>query len=153
MNIVKMISYKTAVLVGASLKMGAIIGKASLEDQNRIYDFGLNLGIAFQLQDDYLDTFGTQDFGKKIGGDIIEGKKTFLYIKAMELADSMMIKSNYWYFMENCRSEDKKISEVKSIFTKYSVAEMLAHWKLKNYHQGSSMILMHSLLMFQNSSY
>ena len=84
----KMISYKTAVLVGASLKMGAIICGASLEDQNRIYNFGLNLGIAFQLQDDYLDTFGAQDFGKKIGGDIVESKKTFLYIKVLELADS-----------------------------------------------------------------
>ncbi len=83
----KMISYKTAVLVGASLKMGAIICEASPEDQTRIYNFGLNLGIAFQLQDDYLDTFGEEDFGKKIGGDIIEGKKTFLYIKALELAD------------------------------------------------------------------
>ena len=84
---IKMISYKTAVLVGASLKMGAIIAEASFEDQKKLYDFGLNLGIAFQLQDDYLDTFGNDDFGKKIGGDILEGKKTFLYIKALELSN------------------------------------------------------------------
>lgn len=120
----KMISYKTAVLVGASLKMGAIIGKASLEDQKRIYNFGLNLGIAFQLQDDYLDTFGAQDFGKKIGGDIIEGKKTFLYIKAMELAD-YDDKEQLLKLYGHTDDEDKKISEVKSIFTKYSVAEIL----------------------------
>lgn len=120
----KMISFKTAVLVGASLKMGAIICKASLEDQKRIYDFGLNLGIAFQLQDDYLDTFGAQDFGKKIGGDIIEGKKTFLYIKAMELAEP----NDKEYLLKlygNGGNEDKKISEVKSIFAKYGVADML----------------------------
>ena len=120
----KMISYKTAVLVGASLKMGAIIGGASLEDQNRIYNFGLNLGIAFQLQDDYLDTFGAQDFGKKIGGDIVESKKTFLYIKVLELADS----KDQEYVLNlygNAYDEDKKISEVKSIFLKYGVAELL----------------------------
>lgn len=120
----KMISYKTAVLVGASLKMGAIICGASLEDQNRIYNFGLNLGIAFQLQDDYLDTFGAQDFGKKIGGDIVESKKTFLYIKVLELADS----KDQEYVLNlygNAYEEDKKISEVKSIFLKYGVAELL----------------------------
>ena len=120
----KMISYKTAVLVGASLKMGAIICGASLEDQNRIYNFGLNLGIAFQLQDDYLDTFGAQDFGKKIGGDIVESKKTFLYIKVLELADSKD-QEHVLNLYGNAYDEDKKISEVKSIFLKYGVAELL----------------------------
>ena len=67
-----MITYKTAVLLGASMKMGAIIAQASKEDQNKIYDFGKYLGIAFQLQDDYLDAFGDESkFGKKIGGDIL----------------------------------------------------------------------------------
>lgn len=121
---VKMISYKTAVLVGASLKMGAIICEASPEDQTRIYNFGLNLGIAFQLQDDYLDTFGEEDFGKKIGGDIIEGKKTFLYIKALELADPND-KEQLLKLYGNAEDLDKRISDVKSIFRKYGVAEML----------------------------
>jgi len=120
----KMISYKTAVLVGASLQMGAIICKASLEDQKGIYNFGLNLGLAFQLQDDYLDTFGAQDFGKKIGGDIIESKKTFLYIKALELADSKD-KEHLLNLYGNTYDEDKKISEVKSLFIKYGVEELL----------------------------
>ncbi len=120
----KMISYKTAVLVGASLKMGAIICAASPEDQTRIYNFGLNLGIAFQLQDDYLDTFGEEDFGKKIGGDIIEGKKTFLYIKALELADPND-KEQLLKLYGNAEDRDKRISDVKSIFGKYGVAEML----------------------------
>lgn len=81
----KMIEYKTAVLVGAALQMGAIIARAPQSQTDAIYDFGRNLGIAFQLQDDYLDAFGDQaTFGKRIGGDIIEGKKTFLYLKALK---------------------------------------------------------------------
>ena len=120
----KMISYKTAVLVGASLKMGAIIAGASLDDQQKIYDFGLNLGIAFQLQDDYLDSFGSEDFGKKIGGDIIEGKKTFLYIKALELSnDKDRVK--LLELFSSGRDENYKISEVKKIFLKYGLDELL----------------------------
>src|SRR5690606_730009 len=74
----KMIEYKTAVLVGAALQMGAIVAKTSEVNKKAIYDFGLNLGIAFQLQDDYLDAFGDPEtFGKQVGGDIIENKKTY----------------------------------------------------------------------------
>ena len=81
----KMIEYKTAVLVGAAMKMGAIVAGASVKDQNDIYEFGKNLGMAFQLQDDYLDAFGDpKTFGKQVGGDIIENKKTYLYLKALE---------------------------------------------------------------------
>ena len=121
---IRMISYKTAVLVGASLKMGAIIAEAPLNDQQKIYDFGLNLGIAFQLQDDYLDSFGSQDFGKKIGGDILEGKKTFLYIKALELAnDEDRAKLLELYSTD--LDEDYKISEVKNLFVKYGINVLL----------------------------
>ena len=81
-----MIEYKTAVLLGASMKMGAIVSQASLQEQNSIYEFGRNLGMAFQIQDDFLDTFGDEEkFGKMIGGDIIENKKTLLFIKAKQL--------------------------------------------------------------------
>ena len=84
----KMIEFKTAVLVGAAMKMGAIVAEASQECQNAIYDFGRNLGIAFQLQDDYLDAFGDpKTFGKQVGGDIIENKKTYLYLKALEFSN------------------------------------------------------------------
>lgn len=73
----KMIEYKTVVLVAAAMKMGAIVARSSKENRSLIYDFGLNLGLAFQLQDDYLDAFGDpKTFGKQIGGDIIENKKT-----------------------------------------------------------------------------
>ncbi len=133
----KMISYKTAVLVGASLKMGAIISEASIEDQSRIYNFGLNLGIAFQLQDDYLDTYGSEDFGKKIGGDIIEGKKTFLYIMALELADSNDQEHLKALFVE-VYEDEKKISEVKSIFSKYDIDKLLLKEIEKYTHKALS---------------
>ena len=83
----KMIEFKTAVLVAAAMKMGAIIAQTSKENSKLIYDFGLNLGLAFQLQDDYLDAFGDpKTFGKQVGGDIIENKKTYLYLKALEFS-------------------------------------------------------------------
>jgi geranylgeranyl diphosphate synthase type II len=85
----KMIEYKTAVLVASAMKMGAIVAETTEENKNLIYDFGLNLGLAFQLQDDYLDAFGNPEtFGKQVGGDIIENKKTYLYLKAMEFASA-----------------------------------------------------------------
>ncbi len=82
----KMIEYKTAVLVAAAMAMGAIVAETSEENKKDIYAFGRSLGIAFQLQDDYLDTFGNPEtFGKQVGGDIIENKKTVLYLKTLEL--------------------------------------------------------------------
>jgi len=86
---IRMIGLKTSVLLGASLQMGAILGGASKGNQHHIYAFGQNLGIAFQVQDDYLDAFGDPEkFGKQPGGDIIANKKTFLLIKAREMANS-----------------------------------------------------------------
>ncbi len=86
---IKMIELKTAVLLAASLKLGAIIGNASNDDAEKLYAFGLNMGIAFQLQDDWLDAFGNEnEFGKQKGGDIIANKKTYLLLKAQELASS-----------------------------------------------------------------
>ena len=113
----KMIEYKTAVLVGAAMKMGAIVAKASSQDQDNMYDFGRYLGIAFQLQDDYLDAFGDpKNFGKQVGGDIIENKKTFLYLKALELAskeDKELLES---LFNQNFDDNTNKISTVKRLF-------------------------------------
>lgn len=82
-----MIQLKTSVLLAASLQMGAIMGGASESNQLKLYEFGRNLGIAFQVQDDYLDAFGDPEkFGKQVGGDILANKKTFLLIKALEVA-------------------------------------------------------------------
>lgn len=84
-----MITLKTSVLLAASLQMGAVLGGASEGNQQHIYAFGKNLGIAFQVQDDYLDAFGDpQKFGKQVGGDILANKKTFLLIKALETASA-----------------------------------------------------------------
>jgi len=83
----KMIELKTSVLLAASLKMGAILGGAGERNQKLIYEFGRKLGLAFQVQDDYLDAFGDPDkFGKQVGGDILSNKKTFLLIHALETA-------------------------------------------------------------------
>ena len=113
----KMIEYKTSVLIGAALKMGAIIAGTSEENQSLIYEFGRNLGIAFQLQDDYLDAFGNPDtFGKQVGGDIIENKKTFLYLKALELgsqADQMRLLD---LFGNQPADSSQKVEEVKTLF-------------------------------------
>jgi len=113
----KMIEYKTAVLVGAAMKMGAIIAKASLDDQNNIYEFGKNLGIAFQLQDDYLDAFGDPEtFGKQVGGDIIENKKTYLYLKALEYSESPAKEQLGYLFSSQSNNSNEKIETVKDIF-------------------------------------
>jgi geranylgeranyl diphosphate synthase type II len=85
---IKMIELKTSVLLGASLKMGAILGGAGERNQNLLYEFGKKLGIAFQIQDDYLDAFGDpKKFGKQVGGDILANKKTFLLIHALEVTN------------------------------------------------------------------
>jgi geranylgeranyl diphosphate synthase type II len=115
----KMIEYKTAVLVAAAMKMGAIVAETSKENADLIYEFGLNLGLAFQLQDDFLDAFGDpKTFGKQVGGDIIENKKTYLYLKAIEFAsDEEKSKLLHWFSIQ---PEDniEKIASVKAIFDK-----------------------------------
>ena len=114
----KMIDYKTAVLVGGAMKMGAIIAEASERDQAAIYDFGRYLVIAFQLQDDYLDAFGNPEtFGKQVGGDIIENKKTYLYLKAVEKASSRDKENLENWFASQPENSDQKVVEVKQIFT------------------------------------
>jgi geranylgeranyl diphosphate synthase type II len=114
---ITMIRLKTSVLVAAALKMGAIVAEVDDANANLIYDFGLNLGIAFQLQDDYLDTFGDPEkFGKQIGGDIIENKKTFLYLKALESAKKKHKKKLEFYYNQNLEENSLKIAEVKRIF-------------------------------------
>ncbi len=112
----EMIRCKTAVLLGAALKMGAIVAGTSRQNCDAIYDFGVNLGMAFQIQDDLLDAFGDPEtFGKQVGGDILENKKTFLYIKAMELAsaDQRSALENHFSTLEGGRD---KINSVTSLF-------------------------------------
>ncbi|MFY8065956.1 MAG: polyprenyl synthetase family protein [Flavobacterium sp.] len=113
----KMIEYKTAVLVASAMKMGAIVAETTEENKNLIYDFGLNLGLAFQLQDDYLDAFGNPEtFGKQVGGDIIENKKTYLYLKAMEFASANEKEQLLHLFSFQSSDNTDKINSVKGIF-------------------------------------
>lgn len=123
-----MIKLKTAVLLAASLKIGAIIADASPTDQKYIYEFGENLGMAFQLQDDILDTFGNPEvFGKNIGGDIVANKKTYLLIKAIEKANKSQKKElTYWLSLTNFNAEEK-IQSIKNIYQKLEIKEQSEH--------------------------
>ncbi|NHN26972.1 polyprenyl synthetase family protein [Flavobacterium jejuense] len=129
----KMIEYKTAVLVGAAMKMGAIVSETSNENANLIYDFGLNLGIAFQLQDDYLDAFGDPEtFGKQVGGDIIENKKTYLYLKALEFSEEEDKEQLLHLFSIQPNDNINKIDSVKDIFMSSGAANATQE-AIKNY--------------------
>jgi geranylgeranyl diphosphate synthase type II len=114
---INMIRLKTSVLVAAALKMGAIVAETTEENANLIYDFGLNLGLAFQLQDDYLDTFGDpKTFGKQVGGDIIENKKTYLYLKSIEVANESDRGKLQFFYNQKLKDNSIKITEVTRIF-------------------------------------
>jgi len=119
----KMITYKTAVLVAASMKMGAIIAEVAEKTQEDLYAFGLNLGIAFQLQDDYLDVYGDPEtFGKQVGGDIIENKKTYLFIKAMESGTPDNRKQLQDLYSIQPKDTTSKIEAVKTIISESGAA-------------------------------
>ncbi len=122
---INMITLKTSVLLASSLKIGAIIGGASADDSEYLYQYGKNIGIAFQLQDDLLDVFADiEKFGKKIGNDIVTNKKTFLLIKAFELAkedDYERLK----LLIENEKLDNQvKIEEVKAIYKKLGIQDI-----------------------------
>ncbi|PWH85697.1 polyprenyl synthetase family protein [Brumimicrobium oceani] len=120
---IEMIRLKTSVLLGAALEMGAIIGGAeNKEDIKHIYDFGVNVGLAFQMHDDLLDLYADPDkFGKQVGGDILSNKKTFLLLKAYEMADNTT-KSKLDTFLNN-QSGQEKIDNVKDIFEQLGVRQ------------------------------
>ena len=118
-----MIQYKTAVLVAAAMKMGAIIAGTTEENANLVYDFGLNLGLAFQLQDDFLDAFGDPEtFGKQVGGDIIENKKTYLYLKAVAFSKEEEAKELRYLFSVQPENSTDKIETVKALFNSSGAA-------------------------------
>lgn len=137
----KMIECKTAVLVGAAMKMGAIVANASDSDQEKIYDFGKNLGIAFQLQDDYLDAFGNPNtFGKQVGGDIIENKKTILYLKAMQFSSVEDRLQLQHLFDINPSDSTEKIETTKQLFMSSGAAEA-TQTEIKNFTNQAFSIL------------
>lgn len=110
----KMIEYKTSVLLACSLQIGAILGNADQQNQKDIYNFGLNLGLSFQIKDDLLDAFGEGDkVGKRIGGDILMNKKTYLFISTQSMANAEQKKE--LAVLMNEASEEKKIEGVKRL--------------------------------------
>ncbi|MCZ2443096.1 MAG: polyprenyl synthetase family protein [Flavobacteriales bacterium] len=121
---IQMISYKTSVLLATALQMGAIIGQASEADQQTIYEFGLKLGLAFQIKDDYLDAYGDARTGKRKGGDIIQNKKTFLVVSALQGANEEEITRYQTMLLE--KDTDKKIENVLEFFKNRQVPEKVA---------------------------
>ena len=127
----KMIELKTAALIAASVKIGAIIGGATAKDSNLLYEFGRNLGLAFQIQDDLLDTYGDINvFGKTLGGDIVSNKKTFLLVKALELASGKQLSQLQELVTKKDIEPATKVSMVVSIYDQLnikSITENLAN--------------------------
>jgi geranylgeranyl diphosphate synthase type II len=132
---IEMIRLKTAVLIAGALKLGAIIGNAPKEQANLLYDFGINIGLAFQLQDDWLDVYGDPNvFGKKIGGDILSNKKTFLLLKAQEkLQSEKKEQLKNWITKETFLPEEK-IEAVTQLYNEASVSEE-AQRLMRHYHE------------------
>ncbi len=113
----EMIELKTAVLLGLCLRLGAKYGGASDFDQERLHGFGKSAGVGFQIQDDYLDVYGDPNkFGKKIGGDILQGKKTYLYLRAMELLEGDAKADFNTTYMSTELEEGEKIKRVRAVF-------------------------------------
>ena len=132
---IKMITYKTAVLVGATMQIGAVIAGASEKDAKHIYQFGENLGIAFQVQDDILDTFGeTAKVGKVIGGDILQSKKTYLYLKSLELIEDRRKADFIKLYSSDIQQEFDKVKKVKKVFDEMYVLHYAQQLK-ENYEQ------------------
>ncbi len=121
----EMIRLKTAVLFGASLKVGGLIAGATKKNIDLLYDFGLNMGMGFQLQDDLLDLYGNQDvFGKRTGQDILDNKKTFLFTKAMTMADPDTRDLLLDYFHEKQLPEEEKIQSLRRIFDRLNIEKL-----------------------------
>ncbi|WP_300724439.1 polyprenyl synthetase family protein [uncultured Bacteroides sp.] len=122
---IEMIRLKTSVLLAGALKIGAILAGASKEDAQHLYDFGIKSGLAFQLQDDYLDVYGDPAvFGKKIGGDILCNKKTFMLLTALKEADSTTrAELERWIIAENY-DPSEKIASVTAIYNKVGVGDI-----------------------------
>ncbi len=128
---IEMIRLKTATLIGLSLQFGGLLANMNNNNLNTLYKIGELFGIGFQLRDDLLDVYGSKSFGKKIGGDILENKKTFLSVKAYELS-SKKERKNLDYWKKNKKSSKEKIKKVTEIFDKLNLKE-LTEKKIKSF--------------------
>ena len=134
----EMIRLKTAVLLACALKTGSLLGGADEAGANQMYDAGINLGFAFQLQDDYLDTYGDESaFGKKIGGDIISGKKTFLLTAALRRAGEEDRQELLRWLEDKNAPADEKVNAVKSVFNRLKIGELAQH-QINTYHMKAT---------------
>ena len=122
---IRMIELKTAVLISSCFKLGAVIAKTSTENKDLIEKFGHNLGISFQLEDDILDAFGDYSkFGKSIGGDILANKKTFLLLKAFDLAEGKDLEDLENWFSHKNHNPEQKVQAVLDIYRKLNIREL-----------------------------
>ncbi|WP_425637730.1 polyprenyl synthetase family protein [Algoriphagus yeomjeoni] len=146
-----MIRLKTAVLVGFALQLGALLAGAEKEDTQKLYDFGVNIGIGFQLKDDLLDVYADQaKFGKQVGGDIISNKKTFLLIKALELAEGKDAEAlNYWLFQPEFDKEEK-VQAVRMIYEKLGI-KAITEAKMNSYFEAG--FAQYDSIHFKNEDY
>ena len=136
-----MIRLKTAVLLACSLKIGAMAANAPERIADLLYVFGLDLGIAFQLQDDLLDVFADQEkFGKKIGGDIVSNKKTFLLLKALELSDYDTKKDLLELIEKKEFDPDEKIKAFRTIYNKLNIKDITIN-KIEDFYQSALDVL------------
>ncbi len=122
---IRMIELKTSVLIAAAFQMGALAGGATEEVAQHLYEFGRNVGIAFQIQDDILDTFGDPEkFGKKVGGDIVQNKKTYLVLKSYELGNPEQTDALHQLMNTPTTDEALKITDVKNIYNQLKIREL-----------------------------
>ena len=139
----EMIRLKTAVLLAAALKIGALIGGATPQEADLLYAFGENLGIGFQIQDDILDTYGNEAVGKQIGGDIVQNKKTLLLIKALQEANQQQDTTLQQILANETLAPNVKVEQVKDIYQQYKVLEYAE--TLKHQHVQKAMQALKSI--------
>lgn len=138
---IEMIRLKTSVLLAGALKIGAILGGASEADTQLLYDFGIKMGLAFQLQDDYLDVYGDPAvFGKKIGGDILCNKKTYMLITALNRAEGEMRDELYRWIERTDFNPEEKIAAVTAIYNKVGIAGLCEEQINKYYAEGLDLL-------------
>ncbi len=138
----EMIRLKTSVLIAAAMKLGAILGGANHREAEKLYEAGINFGLAFQLQDDYLDTFGdVKVFGKKTGKDILEEKKTYLLINAYLNASDEIRNRMDKIFADKQMPDDDKVNAIRDIFVLLGIDKMILK-EIEKYYQKGREILM-----------
>jgi geranylgeranyl diphosphate synthase type II len=138
---IEMVRLKTAVLLAGSLKIGALIGEGPEMEAEKLYGFGENLGIAFQLKDDLLDVFSDEDkFGKMKGGDIIANKKTYLYLKAFELAKGKNLSDLRRFFSVEMKDQAEKIAGVLRIYEQLNIRQLTENEILNYYHNARNFL-------------